>query len=233
MPDDYEKEGVLMVTIKINGKERFYEDGVQYELIAEQYQNECTSQIALVEINGKIQELMKRVNRDCELKFITYEDDIGHKTYVRSAIMLMMKAIKDVAGMEMAINTKVQFTIGPGYYCGFRNGMSMDAATIERVKNRMGELADMDLLVTKKAYPTEDAVALFRELGMKDKVSLFRYRRSSNINVYCLGDYYDYYYDFSSDRGVYLFNDTRTKRNSQSISTYVDINNWIWCDRFY
>ncbi len=196
MPDDYEKEGVLMVTIKINGKERFYEDGVQYELIAEQYQNECTSQIALVEINGKIQELMKRVNRDCELKFITYEDDIGHKTYVRSAIMLMMKAIKDVAGMEMAINTKVQFTIGPGYYCGFRNGMSMDAATIERVKNRMGELADMDLLVTKKAYPTEDAVALFRELGMKDKVSLFRYRRSSNINVYCLGDYYDYYYGY-------------------------------------
>ena len=58
------KEGGLMVTIKINGKDRFYEDGVQYELIAEQYQNECTSQIALVEINGKIQELMKRVTQE-------------------------------------------------------------------------------------------------------------------------------------------------------------------------
>ena len=185
-----------MVTIKINGKERFYEDGVQYELIAEQYQNECTSQIALVEINGKIQELMKRVSRDCELKFITYENDIGHKTYVRSAIMLMMKAIKDVTGMEMAVNTKVEFTIGPGYYCAFRGGMKMDAATIEKVKDRMGELADMDLLVTKKSYPAEEAVALFRELGMKDKVSLFRYRRSSNINVYCMGDYYDYYYGY-------------------------------------
>ena len=185
-----------MVTIKINGKDRFYEDGVQYELIAEQYQNECTSQIALVEINGKIQELMKRVSRDCELKFITYENDIGHKTYVRSAIMLMMKAIKDVAGMEMAVNTKVEFTIGPGYYCAFRGGMKMDPETIEKVKDRMGELADMDLLVTKKAYPAEEAVALFRELGMKDRVSLFRYRRSSNINVYCLGDYYDYYYGY-------------------------------------
>ncbi len=190
------EEGGLMVTIKINGKDRFYEDGVQYELIAEQYQNECTSQIALVEINGKIQELMKRVSRDCELKFITYENDIGHKTYVRSAIMLMMKAIKDVAGMEMAVNTKVEFTIGPGYYCAFRGGMKMDAATIEKVKDRMGELADMDLLVTKKSYPAEEAVTLFRELGMKDKVSLFRYRRSSNINVYCMGDYYDYYYGY-------------------------------------
>ena len=37
---------------------------------------------------------------------------------------------------------------------------------------------------------------MFRELGMKDKVSLFRYRRGSTINVYCLGDYYDYYYGY-------------------------------------
>lgn len=185
-----------MVTIKINGEEKLFEDGIRYEIIAEQYQNDCTSQIALVVINGKIQELMKRVSNDCELEFITYENVIGHKAYVRSAIMLMMKAIKDVAGMEAAVNVKVEFTIGAGYYCSFKNGLKMDAATIEKVKDRMGELADMDMLVTKKAYPADEAIALFRELGMEDKVRLFRYRRGSNINVYCLGDYYDYYYGY-------------------------------------
>lgn len=185
-----------MVTVKINGKERMFEDGVQYELIAEEYQNECTSQIALVVVDGKIQELMKRLDHDCELEFLTYEDMIGHKAYVRSAIMLLMKAIKDVAGMEAAVNVKVDFTIGAGYYCSFRNGLKLDDKTIEKVKDRMGELADMDMLVTKKAYPADEAVALFKELGMKDKVSLFRYRRSSTINVYCLGDYYDYYYGY-------------------------------------
>lgn len=185
-----------MVTVKINGKERMFEDGVQYELIAEEYQNECTSQIALVVVDGKIQELMKRVNHDCELEFLTYEDMIGHKAYVRSAIMLLMKAIKDVAGMEAAVNVKVDFTIGAGYYCSFKNGLKLDDKTIEQIKDRMGELADMDMLVTKKAYPADEAVALFKELGMKDKVSLFRYRRSSTINVYCLGDYYDYYYGY-------------------------------------
>ncbi len=185
-----------MVTIKINGEEKYFEDGVQYELIAEEYQNECTSQIALVVVDGKIQELMKRANRDCELKFLTYEDTIGHKAYVRSAVMLMMKAISDVAGLEAAVNVKVEFTIGAGYYCSFKNGLKLDAEIIGRVKDRMGELADMDMLVTKKAYPADEAVALFRELGMKDKVSLFRYRRGSTINVYCLGDYYDYYYGY-------------------------------------
>ena len=76
-----------MVTIKINGKERLYEDGIKYEIIAEEHQNEYLSQIALVTVNGKIRELMKRVDRDCELEFITCADQIGHKTYVRTAKM--------------------------------------------------------------------------------------------------------------------------------------------------
>lgn len=193
-----------MVTIKIRGKEERYEDGIKYEIIAEEHQNDYVSQIALVTVDGKIRELMKRVDRDCELEFITYADDIGHKTYVRTAIMLMLKAVKDVAGMEAAANVKVEFAIGAGYYCAFRNGLKLDEKTIEKVKDRMGELVDMDLLVTKKAYPADEAVALFAENGMKDKVSLFRYRRSSNINVYCMGDYYDYFYGYMMPSTGYI-----------------------------
>ena len=185
-----------MVTVKINGQDRLFEEGIQYQLIAEEYQRDYDSQIALVIVNGKIRELMKRLDKDCELEFVTYADVIGHKTYVRSAIMLMMKAIKDVAGMEAAVNVKVEFTIGAGYYCSFKNGLKLDKDTIEQVKERMLELVDKHIPVTKKAYHADDAIALFEELGMKDKVSLFRYRRSSNINVYCLGDYYDYYYGY-------------------------------------
>ena len=193
-----------MVTVKINGEDKFFEEGIQYQLIAEQYQRDYDSQIALVVVNGKIQELMKRLNKDCELEFVTYADVIGHKTYVRSAVMLMMKAIKDVAGIEAAVNVKVEFTIGAGYYCSFKNGLKLDADTIEKVKDRMSELADKHIPVTKKAYHADDAMAIFKEYGMKDKERLFRYRRSSTINVYCLGDYYDYYYGYMLPNTGYI-----------------------------
>lgn len=188
--------GTDMVRINIDGKEKLYEEGIKYEIIAKEYQHLYKEPIALVIINGKIRELMKRVDRDCELTFATYGDAIGHKTYVRSAIMLLMKAIKDVAGYEMAAETKVEFAIGAGYYCRFREGFSLDEKQIARVKERMQELVEADLAITKKAYPAEEAVALFKKYGMNDKVKLFRYRRSSTINVYCLGDYYDYYYGY-------------------------------------
>ena len=128
-----------MVRIHIDGKEKLYEEGIKYEIIAKEYQHLYKEPIALVIINGKIRELMKRVDRDCELTFATYGDAIGHKTYVRSAIMLLMKAIKDIAGYETAAETKVEFAIGAGYYCRFRKGFSLDEKQIVRVKERMQE----------------------------------------------------------------------------------------------
>ena len=185
-----------MVKIKINGEEKLYEEGIKYEIIAKEYQHLYKEPIALVIADGKIRELMKRVTRDCELSFVTYGNAIGHKTYVRSAIMLLMKAIKDVAGLEVAASTKVEFCIGAGYYCRLKGENKLDDKQIVRVKERMQELVEADLPITKKAYPAEEAVALFKKYGMTDKVKLFRYRRSSNINVYCLSDYYDYYYGY-------------------------------------
>jgi uridine kinase len=39
---------------------------------------------------------------------------------------------------------------------------------------------------------------------MEDKVKLFKYRRSSFVNVYCLDGYYDYYYGFMLPRTGYV-----------------------------
>ena len=60
----------------------------------------------------------------------------------------------------------------------------------------MRELVNQDLPVIKKSYPIEEARAIFREHKMEDKEKLFRYRRSSFVNVYCLDGFYDYYYGF-------------------------------------
>ena len=40
---------------------------------------------ALAARDGKIRELFKKLTRDCEVTFFTLKDDVGNKTYVRSA----------------------------------------------------------------------------------------------------------------------------------------------------
>lgn len=185
-----------MVKLVIDGEEKQYPAGTTYEQIAEEYQEQYGGLIGLVTINGKIQELFKKADKDGALSFITLDNDIGHKTYVRTAIMVLMKAAYDVIGWENIEKIKVEFAIGQGYYCSAKGDFKLDRTLIERINVRMLQLVQENLPIGKKAYPIDEAMELFRQARMEDKVKLFRYRRSSMVNVYNIGDYHDYYYGY-------------------------------------
>ena len=89
-----------MITVKVNGEERQYPQGATYEDVANDYQKEYDNLIALAARDGKIRELFKKLTRDCEITFFTLKDNVGNKTYVRSATMLFLKAVFDVFGRE-------------------------------------------------------------------------------------------------------------------------------------
>lgn len=193
-----------MVTVTINGERREYAQGTTYEVIAAEYQKEYEGRIALVAANGKIRELFKKVTRDCTLKFFTLGDDVGHKTYVRTATMLFLKGIRDVFGAEAARESCVEFTIGQGLYVNVMGKVPVTAESAEGIKNRMLELVEKKTPFMKRSYPLEDAMELFRQKGMHDKEKLFHYRMSSLVNIYEIDGYYDYYYGYMLPNAGYV-----------------------------
>lgn len=200
----YEGKGSGMAKITIDGVTKEYPEGLKYEEIAGEYQEQYNNMIALVLENGKIRELIKTVHKDCELSFLTLQDPIGHKAYVRTAIMTMIKAAYDVLGEDKIDCVKVEFAIGQGYYCDVKMDEKLTVEHAKAIRARMKELVEADRPITKRSYPLDDAVALFKERRMDDKVNLFRYRRSSSVNVYCLDGYYDYYYGYMLPSTGYL-----------------------------
>ena len=185
-----------MVTVTIDGVEKGYEAGTPYEEIAAAYQERYDDTIALVMVDGKITELMKTLTRDCELQFVTLKNSAGHKAYVRTAIMLLIKALYDVEPRENVERIKVEFAVGQGYYCSLKGKIRVDETLIERLNVRMQQLVMDNVPIEKKTYPLEDGLALFDRYGMEDKKKLFRYRRSSFVNIYRMDNYYDYYYGY-------------------------------------
>lgn len=185
-----------MVTVTINGEQRTYPKGTAYEQIVNEYQAQYDNMIALVAVNGKIRELFKKADRDCTLSFFTLKDDIGHKTYVRTATMLFLKAVYDLFGQEAARKFRVDFTIGHGYFINPKGMAEACEENAVKIKNRMLELVAEKIPFMKKSYPLDDAMELFRNEEMTDKEKLFRYRRSSVVNVYEVQGYYDYYYGY-------------------------------------
>ncbi len=196
-----------MAKITINGITKEYDKGVTFEDIAREHQGEYEQRIAAVLFNGKIRELMKTVKKDGELSFITFADTIGYKTMRRTAVMMLIKAVRDVGG-DKKLKTRVEFTVGNGYYCTLK-GMGndkVDEAFAKKVSDRIQELIDAKIPITKKVYPLDDAVELFAKQGMDDKVALLKYRRSSEINIYKLDDLYDYFYGYMLPNTSYIEN---------------------------
>lgn len=193
-----------MVTVTINGEEKQYEKGTTYETIAQEYQEQYDGLIALVTVNGKIRELFKRLEKDCTIDFFTLKDEVGAKTYVRTVTMLFLKAVHDVFGAEAAVECRVEYAIGHGNYISPRGKVEPTAENAAKIEKRMREIVEKKTPFMKKSYPLDDAMELFHNKGMKDKEKLFRYRRSSFINVYEMEGYYDYYYGYMLPNAGYV-----------------------------
>ena len=178
-----------MVTITIHGEQKQYEQGTSFETIAEEYQEEYGGLIAVAAADGKIRELFKKITKDCEVKFFTLRDVVGHKTYVRTATMLLLKAIHDLFGAEAAQNTRVEFAIGHGHYISSDGIIPATDENADRIKARMEQLVAEKVPFMKHSYPLEEAMELFKTHGMRDKEKLFRYRMSSSVNIYEIQGY--------------------------------------------
>lgn len=193
-----------MITVKINGEERQYPQGATYEDVANDYQQEYENLIALAARDGKIRELFKKLTRDCEVTFFTLKDDVGNKTYVRSATMLFLKAVFDVCGREAAQSCRVEFAIGNGSYISPKGKINATEENAAKIRNRMRELVEAKTPFLKRSYSLDNAMELFRKEGMKDKEKLFRYRRGSFVNIYEMDGYYDYYYGYMLPNAGYV-----------------------------
>lgn len=194
MDKNQENRNSYLVTV--GGKTREYPAGITYGEIATVYQKDYPHQIALAVRDGKIRELFKKVDRDCTVEFLTLTDDTGHKTYNRTAILILMKAIQEVVGADKIEKIKLEFAIGNGLYCSKKGDFEVTDALVAEVKAKMQEYINKDLYVIKRSMPLEEANIIFSEQKMEDKVNLFKYRGSSTVNVYNLDGYKDYYYGY-------------------------------------
>ena len=196
---------VQSCTVTIDGEKRRYAKGTTYREIAEEYQSRYAHQIVLVFVDQlRLQELTKTLQKDSSLTFVTTEDEIGHATYVRSLCFLLVKALYDTAGHDKIERVRIHFSLGSGYYCTVNGDVETDSAFLEKVSQRMRELSEEALPIRKRSIHTDEAVERFHRHGMYDKEELFKYRRSSRVNLYRMGGFEDYNYGYMVPSTGYL-----------------------------
>ncbi len=183
-----------IIRYKLDGEWKEAPAGVSYgELVKDSAGPEPT---LLVLADGQLKELHRHVHADCLLERITITDPIGSMTYRRSACMLLNKALHDLSDGRNDMDALLRFNVPDGIYFTMPGFDGLDEEFLNRVKEQMKTLSDRCLPFQKKSIPLNEAVGIFRQQGMEDKVRLMRFRRVSRVNLYFLQDYADYYYGF-------------------------------------
>lgn len=192
------------VKVKILGKTKEYPYGISYGEIVEEYQESSRYPIVLVMKDGKLCELHKKLKRDGVLEFVTTGDEIGHKTYKRSASLLLLKAVYHVAGRKNIKNIVLHYSVASGYYYTIDGNVEITEEFLAQVKAYMRELVERKIPILKRSVGTSEAIEIFHEHGMYDKEKLFRFRRVSRVNIYSLDGFEDYFYGFMVNHTGYL-----------------------------
>jgi uridine kinase len=172
--------------------------------VVKDYENTTDAPIILVTSNGKLCELHKKVKNDATIRFVTTKESIGNKTYKRSACLVLLKAIYDVAGKENIKKVVIHYSVGSGYYFTMDGSTVLNETFLEEVKMKMIALVKAGLPIQKRSVGTDEAISIFHRHGMYDKEKLFHYRRVSRVNIYSLGNFEDYFYGFMAHNTSYI-----------------------------
>lgn len=162
------------------------------EAVADRFKDYYEDDIILGIVNGRLRELNKKIKSDCELSFVTTADRDGRRTYRRSVVLLLQRAIYDVYGSMTQLH--VMHSLGEGYYCQLEK--SVTELDIDMIVCSMHSFVEKNLPITKHSAKTQYAEQLFKEKGLHDKERLLHYRRSSRVNLYELDGVVDYFYGF-------------------------------------
>ena len=115
-----------MYKVQIDGEERSFPAGTTYLQIAGEYQERYPHDIVLVYVNGKLQELGKKLKKDCALHFVTTGETIGNLTYRRGVSFLLVKAVYDTIGHDKIEQVRIHFSVDKGYYCTIKGDQKLD-----------------------------------------------------------------------------------------------------------
>ena len=122
------------------------------------------------------------------VRLLRYTDHEGRDVYTRTAQFVLFLAIRR---LWPAATAKMTCTVGTGMY--IRVGGAPEFS-VEALRAEVEAITASDTRLLRRRIPTAEAIAYFASQGQTDKARLFAYREKDTVDVYCDGDFMEYYH---------------------------------------
>jgi len=196
----------VFIRCENTGVQRAYPVGTTLAEILEDQQIQLNSPVLGALVNNELRELEYVIYKPKTIQFIDYAHPFGKQMYIRSLTMVLYKAVND---LYPHVGFKVEHSISKGLYCELQ-GPVPDLEThlqiLQTLKFRMAEIIQADFPFEREEIETTEAIRIFEELGLEDKVKLLKTRNQAYTSLYRLEGVMDYYYGPLVPSSGYLTN---------------------------
>ncbi len=178
------------ITITLPDKStRTYQSGVTPLEVAESIGSKLANDTVAASINGVLSDATIPLKADSDLNLYTGSTIEGHEVLLHSTAHLMAQAVK-------ALWPESQITIGPAiknrFYYDFDIDGTISNEDLQKIENKMQQIAKEDLQVTRKELSRNEAIKLFKDRGEKYKVEIIeQIDKTDKISAYTQGDFID------------------------------------------
>lgn len=148
-------------------------------------------QVVSAKVNNRSEGLNFRVYNNKDIEFLDIRDSSGMRTYVRTLCFVLYKATSELFPTGKLY---VEHPVSKGYFCKLDIGRDLTLEDVSAIKSRMQEIINENIFFRRTECHTTEAVHIFSERGMEDKVKLLETSGSIYTYYYTLGDTVDYYY---------------------------------------
>ena len=201
---------------------RSYSAGVTPLEVAQSIGQRLASDTVVARINGTLTDLSIPINQDTEITFFTGDTPEGHEILLHSTAHLMAQAVKQLF-------PEVKVAIGPAienrFYYDFDIDGTFSEKDLNRIEEKMRELAKADYAISRIELSHEDAIAEFHNQSESYKIEIIEelpedeiisaYRQDDFIDL-CRGPHVPStgkikYFKLLESSGAYWRGDERNK----------------------
>lgn len=179
-----------LINIKFpDGSEKKFPKGVTGMEIARSISEGLARNVLSAKVNGKVRDLDLGIHEDAEVQLLTWNDPEGKATFWHSSAHLMAEALE-------TLYPGVKFGIGPSIDNGFYYDVDFgdrefDAGELEKVENKMLELAREKLEFQRREVSKKEAEDFFARKGDEYKLELIEDLEDGEITFYESGNFTD------------------------------------------
>ena len=197
-------EQSVSIFCKNNGKTIEVPMGSNLEVIYEMLDLHMEHGPISARVNNKVEGMHFRVYKNKTVDYLDVTSTSGIRAYTRSLFFVLCKAAHD---LYEDCKVAIDIPVSNGYYVNLQLNRPVTLKDAGDIRRRMQEIIDAALPIHRHETTTEEAIAMFRELGQASKVKLLESTGRINTTYYDIDGYRDYYYGalLTNTKQLYLF----------------------------